>query len=252
MFVNTIINYAVLTTAERLLRRKAKAWRIILASLVGALFAPAVFIDMRSAVLSVLIKVVSTLAICAAAFLGGSAKEFFRCVVMTLCVSFVFSGMMIAVYQLFEPPNMLIVNDIVYFDVSPPILLALTGAIYVLLCAVERILRERVRGSVVRLSFTLAGRDYACAGKVDTGCNLVEPFSGEPVIIADDSLLTLDESQGLRVIPYRTVGASSLLFAARAERVSVNGAEVNRSVYIAQGHVNNSAYQAIINSEIIR
>ena len=239
-------------TAERLLKLRIKTWRIILAALCGALFTPMVFISDRSAALSVLIKVISTAAICAVAFAGGTVKEFLKRSLLTLCVSFVFSGVMIAVYQLFHPANMLIVNDVVYFDLNPLILLVLTGIIYVLVCVVEKIFRERMRSSVVRLSFTLGEHVYNCLGKIDTGCSLTEPFSGDPVIVADTSILILPDDAVKRVIPYRTVGASSLLYAVHADAVFISGKPIPKSIYIAQGDVHNSAYQAIIHSDIIR
>lgn len=252
VFVNTIINYAVLITAEKLLKISARTWRIICASITGALFSPLIFLDLRSPVLSVLIKAASSAALCGVAFAGKSLKGFAKQCLMTLCVSFLFSGMMIAAYQLFDPPNMLIVNDIVYFHVNPLLLLALTGVIYVFVCAIERIFRERIRGSVVRLSFTVGGSRYACPGKIDTGCALTEPFSGDPVIIADHSVLTIPEGAARRVIPYRTIAASSLLYAVHADAVSIDGKPVLKSVYIAEGNVQNSAYQSIINSDLLR
>lgn len=211
------------------------------------------FIELHTAAISVLIKIISTAAVSAVAFAGVPFTEFIKRTVMTLCVSFVFSGAMIAVYQLFHPPQMLIVNDIVYFDVDPLLLLALTGIIYIMICVTERVMRERIKGSVVRLSFTLGGRSYACLGKIDTGCSIREPFSGDPVIIADLSILpALPDDTARRVIPYRTVAASSLLYAARASSVQIDSKPIDKTVYIAPGSVRHSAYQAIINSEIVR
>ena len=242
----------MLITAERLLKMRLRTWRIILAALIGALFTPMVFVIPRSAAVSILLKAASTAALSAAAFAGRPLKELMKCTLMTLCVSFVFSGAMIAVYQLFRPPNMLIVNDVVYFDLNPLALLALTGIIYVLICAAERLFRERIRSTVVRLSFTVGGKDFACLGKIDTGCSLTEPFSGDPVIVADAGVFTLPDDAVKRVIPYRTVAASSLLYAARADAVTIDGKAVEKSVYIAQGSIRGSAYQAIIHSDIVR
>lgn len=198
------------------------------------------------------IKIIATLTISVIAFGYHSYKELFKRSMLTLCVSFLFSGMMIAVYRIFRPPNMLIVNDIVYFSINPLVLLALTGVIYVLMYAIERLFRERLKHSVVRLEFTVSGRSCCCMGKLDTGCSLTEPFSGAPVIIADSAVLTLPDDAHKRVIPYSTVGSSSVLFGAQADSVYIDGKLLDKTVYIAQGSVKNSAYQAIINSDILR
>ena len=210
-------------------------------------------IDLRSFIFSLLIKGVSTLAVCAVAFGIRPPKALWKNCLLTLSVSFVFSGMMTAIYQLFRPPQMLIVNDIVYFEIDPLLLLVLTGVIYGLVWLSERIFRERLRHSVVRLHFTVNGCAYECMGKIDTGCSLCEPFSGDPVIVADSSVLTIPEdAPGRRVIPCSTVGGSSLLYAVPASSVIIDGAAASKSVYIAQGQVRNSAYQAVIHSDIIR
>lgn len=234
------------------MKLSAKTWRIILASFIGALFTLTVLIDIRSPVLSLAIKVAATFSISAVAFAYHSFKELCKHTLLTLCVSFVFSGTMIAVYQLFRPPNMLIVNDIVYFEVNPLILLALTGVIYMAVYGIERLFRERLRASVVKLEFTVSDKTCSCMGKADTGCSLTEPFSGAPVIIVDSSVLTLPDTHDKRVIPYSTIGSSSLLYAVKADAVRIDGKAVDKAIYIAQGNIHNTAYQAVINSDIVR
>lgn len=252
LFVNTVVNYIILITAERLLKLKARTWRVILASFIGSLFALTVFIDARSFLISLLIKIVSTLTISAAAFAFHSFKELCKHSLLTLCVSFVFSGMMTAVYMVFKPPNMLIINDIVYFEFDPLVLLALTAVIYATVYFIERLFRERIRHSVVRLEFTVNGDKYDCLGKIDTGCSLTEPFSGAPVAVTDSSVFTVDDRLVRRVIPYSTVGASSLMYAVKADEVIINGKAIGKTVYIAQGRISSSAYKAVINPDIIR
>lgn len=234
------------------MKQKAKTRRIILASFVGALFALLAFIDVHSFLITLGIKAGSTLAITAIAFAFHSFKELCKYSLLTLCISFVYSGMMIAVYRVFRPPNMLIVNDIVYFRIDPLVLIALTGVIYGFVTLTERILRERIKGSVARLEFTVGEHSYTCMAKIDTGCSLTEPFSGSPVIVADSDVLTIPDGTERRVIPYATVGASSLLFAVRAGAIHINGKPIDKVVYIAEGSVRSTAYQAIINSDIIR
>ena len=252
LFVNTIVNFIILVTAQRLQKQKARTWRLIIASFIGSLFCLTVFINARSFFLSLGIKLLSTLVIAAIAFCCHSLKELLKAALMTFSVSLVFSGLMTAVYQLFKPPNMMIVNDVVYFEFDPLVLIILTVVIYTIVYILERLFRERLRASVVRLAFTVFDKDYACVGKIDTGCSLVEPFSGAPVIIADAAVLTIPDDAIRRVIPYTALGVSSVLFAVRADTVSINGKAVKNEVYIAQGRIPNTAYQAIINSEITR
>lgn len=250
--MNTVVNYIILITAERLMKLKARTWRLILASFAGSLFALTVYIDTDSVVLSLLIKTVSTVTVSMIAFAFGSFKEICKHSIFTLCVSFIFSGMMTAVYLIFKPPNMVIINDIVYFGIDPLVLMALTAAIYILVYVFEKIFRERLRSSVVRMEFTINGVKYECTGKVDTGCSLTEPFSGAPVAVVDESIFTVPDTNDKRVIPYTTVQTSSILYAVKTDDLYVSGKQIKKSVYIAQGRIKNTAYSAVINPDILR
>ena len=105
---------------------------------------------------------------------------------------------------------------------------------------------------MVSLSFTVGTREYSCIGKIDTGCNLKEPFSSSPVIIADKSVISVSEGEGVRIIPYSAISGSSFLFAVKAESVTVDKKAVDKTVYIASAELNNPHFQAIINSDIVR
>ena len=171
---------------------------------------------------------------------------------MTLCVSFMFSGLMTAIYLLFRPPNMLIVNDIVYFEFDPVVLLAVTALIYLLVYLFELLFSERLRSTAVRLSVCIDGAEYEMIGKIDTGCSLVEPFSGSPVIIVDSSVLTIPDGHEARVIPYTSIGCTSALRAVKASSVHIDGARIDKEIYIAPSQIRGSAFRALINSDIIR
>ena len=242
----------ILYAAGRIMKRKAKTFRMILSSFIGSLFALTLFIGVRPFLLSLAIKVTSTLVITLIAYRYDSFKELLKISSAVFIVSTAFSGMMIALYQLCRPPNMVIVNDVVYFEINPLVLVAITGTIYLIFYLIELLLRERIKASVVRLSFTVQGRTYSCIGKIDTGCNLTEPFSKSPVIIVDPSVFPIANTDRCRVIPYTTVSGSSILYAVKAERVTINDTDILQDIYIASGDITHNDYRAVINSDIIR
>ena len=252
MFINTIINGAVLLSAGRIMKQGAKTFRLILSSFIGSLFALTVFAGSRSFLLILAVKLGSTVLITLIAFGYHSYKELLKMSTAVFSVSAGFGGMMLALYQLCRPPNMLIVNDVVYFEINPLILLAITALVYLIVRLIERLLRERIKSTVVRLSFNVDGQIYSCMGKIDTGSSLTEPFSGDPVIVADQRLFPIPDAGMIRVIPYTTVGSSSILYARKAEQVSINDTTIDKSIYIAAGDIHHDAYRAVINSEILR
>lgn len=252
IFINTVLDYAVLVTAQKLLKRDVRLWRLLLGAFAGALFALTIFIGKGGTLLPLLIRILSSAAVTMIAFGFHSGKEYLKATAVTLAASAFYCGVMILFYQLVRPPNMLIYNDIVYLQVDPLLLLLLTGVIYVLLLLLHKLFFERIKNTVVSLRFTVDDREFSCIGKIDTGCNVVEPFSSSPVIIADNSVFTVAEDSVRRVIPYTTLTGSSLLYAVKADSVTINKKPIAKSVYIASADVNDRNFQAIINSEIVR
>lgn len=252
LFINTILTYAVLVTVEKLFKRMTKLWRLIAAAFIGSLFSLLIFCGIEGFWFSLLIKAASSLLITLVAFPIIGKREYFKTTLAAVGVSVVYSGGFILFYQLVRPPNMLIINDIVYFEFNPLVMIGFTAAIYLIITLFHKLFRERIKTSVVSLSFTVNQKEYSCIGKVDTGCSLKEPFSGAPVIIVDESVMRIEEKTPHRIVPYSAVGGSSILRAVKAEKVTIDKTPVDREIYIAVYRLNDSNIQAIINSEIIK
>lgn len=251
IFINTVLNYAVLMTAEKLMKADIRLWRLILASFTGALFSLSIFLPIDHFLLLFGIKLLASLILTLISFGWHGRREFIKALLLTLSVSLFYCGFLILFYQLFKPPNMLIINDVVYLQVSPILLLILTAVIYFIILLLERLFRERIKTTIVNLSFTVSGQDYSCIGKVDTGCNMIEPFSSSPVIIVDDTVFSIEENAPSRIVPYSTISDSSYLRAVKAERVTIDKQPIHKNIYIAGAPVKGS-FQAIINSDIVR
>ena len=252
LFVNAIVNYAILMTAEKLLKRDIRLYRMILGSVIGALFSLTIFIQPDSRILLWVLKLLTSFIITLIVFGWRSRREFCRSFLCNTTVSVIYCGAYILFYQLFKPPNMVIVNDVLYLQVNPLWLTALTAVIYIIVLIIYKLFSERIKSTVVPLQFTVLQKTYSCIGKIDTGCNLKEPFSCAPVIIADPSVFTVEPDQPLRIIPYTAIGGSSFLKGVQAESVIINKKKIDKAIYIASSKIENSNYQAIINSDIIR
>lgn len=252
IIINTVLNYAVLMTADKLLKRDIRLWRLILGAFAGAFFSLTMFLEINSRLILLAVKLISSAVITIIAFGFKSRREFFKALTMTAAVSLIYSGGIILFCQIFKPPSMLIINDVPYLELDPLILIALTAAIYLILLLINKLFSERIKNTVVSLRFTVSDKEYSCIGKPDTGCNLVEPFSSSPVIIVDRKIFSADDADNRRIIPYATVGGSSFLFAVKADSVSIDKQNIEKSVYIASADIKNCQYEAVINYEIIR
>lgn len=252
LFVNTIINYAILMTAEWLLKRNCRLYRILLGAFTGALFSLLIFVDPHSRILLFLLRILSSALLTMITFGWKSRAEYIKAVLCLILTSVGYCGFFILFYQIFKPPDMIIVNDVVYLQNDPLWLVVLTAVIYVILLLLYKLFSERIKSTVVPLQFTVLQRTYFCIGKIDTGCNLREPFSSAPVIIADASVFTVDHQEPIRVIPYTAIGGGSYLNGVKADSVMIDKKQIDREIYIASAEICNPHYQAIINSDIFR
>lgn len=253
LFVNVIVNYAILMTSEKLLKRDIRLYRMILGALIGAVFSLSIFLPGENRILLWGLKLLTTFFITLTVFGWKSLREFGKSYLCNTAVAVIYCGAYILFYQVFKPPNMIIVNDILYLQVNPLLLTALTAAIYLIVLVFYQLFSERIKSTVVSLRFSVNEKTYSCIGKVDTGCNLREPFSSAPVIIIDKAVLDINHNiQPIRIVPYTTVNGSSYLNAVKVDTLQINKKPIAEVVYIASGNIHNPNYQAIINSEIIR
>ena len=252
LFVNTVINYAVLMTTEKLLKRDVRLYRLLLGSLIGACFSLLIFIDINNQWLLLLLRIVSSALITLITFGYIRKEEFFKTMLLTAAVSLVYCGFMIFIYQMFRPSNLLIINDVVYIELPPLLMIAVTAVVYLLILLIRKVYRERIKTTVVSLRFSVKGSEYTCIGKVDTGCHLTEPFSCSPVIIVDESIMKFNDDQLCRIIPYTTINSSSYLKGVKADKVVIDKKAMDTDIYIASAKIQNGSYDAVINSDIVR
>lgn len=250
--VNAAVNYAILLTVDRLMKCEARLYRLLLGALTGSLFSLLIFTDISGSVMLFGIRLLSSAVITLITFGLRDIKEYAKKLILTTAVSLIYCGFFILIYQITKPPGMYIVNDVLYLDIDPLVMIGLTAVIYFILLMINKLFRERIKSTVVHLSFSIGQQNYHCMAKIDTGCNLREPFSGSPVILADTTVFMTDKTQPLRVIPYQTVNSTAILYAVKADRVVIDKKTIDKTVYIASVERLSDPFHAIINSEIIR
>ena len=253
IFVNTLINYCILSLAHEFLKHTTSQLRLITAAIIGALSALVIFIPIDSIILQYTIKLVVNMLMCRVAFCYTKLSYYIKQIIYTLIISIIFGGIMILIYQTAKPTNMAIINDYVYFQIEPVTLILLSVVIYIVIYLIQRTIHKGNINTLVNLDIHIKDTIYNCIGKIDTGCTVVEPFSGSPVIIIENSIVNLSKISANRLVPYKALGNSGILSAIKADRVYIDKAQINKEIYICIycGTIDNNV-KAIINSEIIR
>ncbi|MBR2715339.1 MAG: sigma-E processing peptidase SpoIIGA, partial [Ruminococcus sp.] len=189
IFTNTIINYCILICTQKFLHINHKHGGIVCSSIVSALFSLIIFIPINSFILNTTIKLLCSGIMCFIAFYKTNSVTLVKSIITSFIIAVLFSGAMVSVFKVFKPKNMIIVNDIVYFQYSPILMIIIAVFIYLIIYVLQKLFSDELSNTLVHLDIYLDDIKYSCIGKIDTGSSLVEPFSGNPVILTENSIL---------------------------------------------------------------
>ena len=171
------------------------------------------------------------------AFGYKSPKSFLRINLSFLLCSFLFAGIMLALWYFICPGGMYFNGSVVYFDIDILTLCVLTVVCYIFLKLFDRFFKSRAPVNTVFLCRVYyGGEEFELKAFFDTGNRLTDHFTGKPVIIVHrdkfgskiPSELTSPESlieRSFRLLYCETVGGGGLLPAFSPDKVHIRGAE---------------------------
>lgn len=255
--LNFFVTYLLLLTTKYLLKRNSKVWRLLLGALAGAAYSLIILVPEMSFIFSFLGKFVSAAIIVAVSFRFSSIKAFFKGFLFFFASSFIYVGIMIAVWLTFKPNGLVINNASIYFNISPRLLIFSSLLAYIISTLIIKIHnRVTAKNALYQLEIFNHEKKIFVTAFVDTGNKLREPFSNAPVIVIDEEeAKPLLMAEGLRIIPYHTINGEGMLKAYPAEKVIIrsNGLEIPLfHQYIAiSNHPFQGEYKALIHPELL-
>ena len=149
--VNIFINYFLLLAAAKFLAVRRIRLRILAASVLGAAYSLTMLMPSIPMVLALLMKLAMSASLVFVAFPWGGKKQFLKSLACFYIMNFAFAGFMMAIWYFISPQGMIIKNSIVYFNISPIILIGSTAVCYVVIRFIYRFIgkHEVDRKSVV-------------------------------------------------------------------------------------------------------
>lgn len=275
--VNLIINYFILLAVAKYTKIVPKQFRIIFGSIFGAICSLIIFLPEIHFIINLLIKILIAAIIVLITFGLHNKKSFLKNIGVFFFISFCFCGVMIALWFVFTPKGMVIHNSVVYFNISPIIMIVSSVICYFVLRLVSRLSgRETPALEICKIKIINNGTFAEFYGKVDTGNTLTEPFSHAPVIVVDrETALSVSPTQikdymmatvtknqeepdaltmkNIRFIPFNSIGGEGILPAFIPEEIYINNELYTNNLYVAlcnDGRLNGSC-KAMINPQII-
>lgn len=255
--LNIFINCFLLLSTEIFTKEKAKAYRLLLGALLGGVYSLVVFLPEMGVFLNIITRLATGAVIVLASFGFKTRKRFFKLFSMFLVMTFLFAGLMIALWVIFKPNGMLLNNSTVYFSVSLPVLAVSTAVCYVVIRAMARLfLKNKPQSTVYDFTLEAFGKSLCGRAMLDTGNTLCESFSGYPAVVCtydflkevlpeegkaffSGEVLSLEKiadenlRKKVRIISYRTVSNEGILPAFKPDKLKIKRHSECDKLYIA-------------------
>lgn len=253
VIVNLYIDFFLLWCVKKFLHLKNRNRRLALGALAGALCSLSVLFPALPEWASLLLGLCSAFAVTAAAFTPMRPRMFFQAALCFWAFTLLLAGFFLFLLRFFAPGHVAVLGNVVYFDLSLPLLFLFTCGAYLLLSLFQRLFSSAATSLRCQwITVEHRGETVKLYAKADTGNALREPFSGLPVLVCQaeslgnalpEELPKLLESGGnsplaeapekLRLIPFESMGGAGVLPAFRPERVTMSKTGKTISCYIA-------------------
>lgn len=274
--LNLFVNYFLLLTTAKINNLHSKFYRLFFGAAFGALFSLTIFLPEFGALLDTLFKIGMSLGIVFITFSFKSLKRFLKITGTFFGVAFVYAGIMLAFWFAFKPNGMAINNSVVYFNISPVLLIVSTVASYLIITVVRMFTKTKnSECGIYTLEIGYKDKIVRCKALLDTGNSLIDLFTNAPVVVAEYDLveymlpvparevfagLAADVPEEMatryRLIPYSAVGGKGLLPAFKPDYVTVNQGKKslkveNVLIAVSKDKLSDD-FKALISTELIQ
>lgn len=235
--INIYITFFLLRGTAVLAREKTNRIKLLISSFLGGIYSLTVLVPDDFRLIMSLIRVPVAVLFVYAGFGFTCLRRFLRLNISFFFCSFIFAGLMLALWYFVSPSGMYFNGSVVYFDVSILSLVIFTVICYVLINVFERLFKSRAPiNTVFSCTVYFQNKEYNLKAFLDTGNRLKDYFTDKPVIIANkDSFPGVfngknitensfsDES--IRFVFCDTVAGKDFLPAFSPEKIVVRGSD---------------------------
>lgn len=220
--LNLIVDYFLLKASEKILKRRVKWWRMLLSATAGALFSLYIFFPQSGVLTEFAVRFFMNCVMAFICFGFRNLKMFLKSTGVLFAVTCIYAGVMIALWQILRPDGMIINNSMVYFDISPIVLIISTVVGYFLYIAFAKVFSYSAKFSKkCEIKLSARGQTVNATAIIDTGNSAKDIFSKSEIIIVDSAVITsifgvgFENNQNLnprlRMIPLTTVSGNDML-----------------------------------------
>ena len=284
---NLIMNYIILLATGLILKIKIKHIRLIIGSLLGAIYTIIGYIGILEIYSNFILKIILSIMIVYVAYYPQSLKKMCKELLFFYLTSFVFGGVAFSLIYIVKPQEIIMKNGL--FLGTYPLKTVILGAIvaFIIIVTAFKIVKSKIskKDLICEVIIEIENKKIVTKALIDTGNMLKEPITNTPVVVIERTLLYdviakeilnhLEEIIGgdfkeipediknkyvskLKLIPYSSLGKQNgILLGIKAKKlIIVKGEEKIEKENIILGIYDKSLtkkgeYRAIIGMEFV-
>lgn len=188
---NLLMNYIILFATGVILKIKIKHIRLILASLVGAIYTIIAYISALRIYSNIFLKFILSLIIIYIAFNPKSVKKLFKFTLIFYLTSFVFGGAAFALIYIVKPQEILKNNGLVLNTNSLKTIFISAIIAFAIIIIGFKVVKNKIsaKDMYCNINIILNQKEIETKAMIDTGNFLKEPITNTPVIVVEHTLL---------------------------------------------------------------
>ncbi len=233
--VNTIIDYFLIKATCLLKKRKISATRHIFASLLGGISSIYIFLQNTTPIIDFIFQCAVSFLFIIICFGIKNRKLFISAFLIMQAVVCGYTGFVIAVFTLFKPKHIVINNSIIYYQISPLMIILFTAIFYAVFTLLYFIFsKNSIHSDRCNIEVWANNSKIQLKAIVDTGNSIEDAMSNSEIIITN--VKSIERLFGdyrnndifknrIRKIPCGTVSGVGLLDGVRCDYALVNCAE---------------------------
>ena len=226
LFFNFCVNYFLLRGTAFLTHTPCRIPRCLLSALLGSFSALVILLPPLPLAVNLLIRLGTAAGMNGLLCFGLSRRTMLRQTIWFFCCSMLFAGFLMFLQQSTNSRRIFLGNQCFYLQLSLPVCIFCTLLAYGVL-RLWHAVRMRCRHTDVpyRVYIRIGSETRIQTGLADTGNNLVDPYSGLPIIVCSrqafsDLLPQCQKKQRhYHYVPYGTVSGTSLMPVFQADEV---------------------------------
>lgn len=188
---NIIMNSIILYATSIILKIKVKKIRLILSSIIGAIYSIILYISEMQLYNSIISKIILSIIMVYVAFNSQNIKKLCKQIIIFYLTSFVFGGVALYFINFINPQDILIKNGIIASQYVLQVILLGAIVAFIVIKISFRIIKTKInpKDMYCNVKIKINGKLIETKAMIDTGNLVKEPITNTPVIIVERSIL---------------------------------------------------------------